>query len=97
MSITRTYTVFCDLPRMEHELDHHGVSSCTGWTGETVDGTAAARKIARSHGWERIEGKDYCPAGAEVIYARAEAAEEASGAAHDRRVIAQAFARGGAR
>jgi hypothetical protein len=61
VSITRTYTVFCDLPKEEHEADRHGVTLCTGWAIETVDGAVEARKLANQQGWRRINGQDLCP------------------------------------
>lgn len=68
MSITRTSTVVCELPPEDKPRDAHGVALCTGWTGETVYGAREARRIAREHGWVRIDGKDLCPKCADAVY-----------------------------
>lgn len=52
MSITRTYSVFCD----------DGSSRlCHGWISETTESAAAARREAKAAGW-KVRGGDVCPA-----------------------------------
>lgn len=53
MSITRTYSVFCD---------RDSSPSCHGWVAQTTDGATAARQLAREAGWKRIDNQDICPA-----------------------------------
>lgn len=51
MSITRSYSVFCD-----------GDSRfCHGWIAETTNGAAAARREAKAAGWKKTREGDFCP------------------------------------
>lgn len=51
MTATKTTTIFCDTEG----------PYCIGWVGQVVGTAADSRRIARSRGWVRTDGRDICP------------------------------------
>jgi hypothetical protein len=64
MSSLKIYSILCDLPQKDHPADDAG--TCPGGVGDGIN-LAEAREQARSAGWVRVGGKDYCPAARKAI------------------------------
>lgn len=71
MSITKAYSIHCDIRPEDHPQTQHG-GTCHGWIGEGNCHTLRdARTLASKNGWLWHDGQDVCPAAAGIVARRA--------------------------